>query len=361
MASHRTVGRLALVIVLAGCGIGQGPNASPSAPIVSGAASHAPDAAGSAGESIQAILGSIDFSGAALVARDNEVVYRGAMGFADVETGERNTPETRFKLASVYKQMSAALVLALSRDGLIDLDGSLCQGISDCPASLAEVTYHQVLTHSSGIGELTDEEGMQIQSNEDALRIIGDKERLFAPGATLSYYPYAPTPFSLLTATPEMITDRPLADLERELVYDPAVMEHTGFDGLEERPAGSAVGYTGAGVPSLEGPGNWSTVDDLWAWHRALMAGDPIPPELVALMETPHAPAEVGISWGYGVQVRETMGHREISHRGGTDGFTAYLIRFPDEDVVIALLSNNESTDVDALREQIIEIIFAES
>lgn len=361
MGSLPTVGCWLLLIVLAGCGIGQGPNAGASAPLASGATSTMPAADGSAGAEINALLESAEFSGAALVVREEDVLSRGAMGFADTETGERNTPETRFKLASVYKQMSAALVLAMSRDGLLDLDGSLCQGISDCPSSLAEVTYHQVLTHSSGIGELTDEEGMQIQSNEDALRIIGDKERLFTPGATLSYYPYAPTPFSLLTATPEMITDRPLADLERELVYAPAGMEHTGFDGLEERPADSAVGYTGSGVPSLEGPGNWSTVDDLWAWHRALLAGDPIPHELVALMEAPHAPAEVGISWGYGVQVRETMGHREISHRGGTDGFTAYLIRFPDEDVVIALLSNDESTDVDALREQLIEIVFAES
>jgi CubicO group peptidase (beta-lactamase class C family) len=158
-----------------------------------------------------------------------------------------------------------------------------------------------------------------------------------------------------------MITGRRLADLERELVYDPAGMEHTGFDGLEERPAGSAVGYIEAGVPAPEEPGNWSTVDDLWAWHRALIAGDPIPPELVTLMETPHVPAEDGTSWGYGVQVRETMGHREISHRGGAVGFPAYLVRFPDEDVLIALLSNEDSTDVDSLRETFIEVVFADS
>ena len=102
MASPATVGRLALVIFLAGCGIGQAPQASPSAPLVSGAASQVPPAPGSA-EAIHAILESAEFSGAALVVRDEDVLYRGAMGFADTETGERNTPETRFKLASVYK------------------------------------------------------------------------------------------------------------------------------------------------------------------------------------------------------------------------------------------------------------------
>ncbi len=357
MASPATVGRLALVIVLAGCGIGQAPQASPSTPSVSGAASQMPHATGSVGEAIHVILESTEFSGAALVVRDGDVLYRGALGFADAETGEPNTPETRFKLASVHKQMNAALVLAMARDGLLDLDGSLCQGIPECPASLADVTYHHVLTHTSGIGELTDDEGMQIQSNEDALRVIGDKERLFAPGTGVSY---SSTAYSLFTATPEMITGRSLGDLERELLYDPAGMEQTGFDGLEEPPAGSAVGYTVAGTPSAQGPGNWSTVDDLLAWHRALSAGDPIPPDLVTLMETPHVPDGDGTSWGYGVQVREAMSHREISHRGGTEGFSSYLIRFPDEDVLIALLSNDESTDVDALREQLIPVVFAE-
>lgn len=357
MASPATVGCLALVILLSGCAIGQGPPASPATPVVSGDASQVPSATGSVGSSIQAILETADFSGAALVVRAGDVLYRGALGLADAESGVPNTPETRFKLASVHKQMNAALVLAMVRDGLLDLDGSVCQGIPDCPASLADVTYHHVLTHTSGIGELTDEEGMQIQSNEDALRVIGDKERLFAPGTDVSY---SSTAYSLFTATPEMITDRPLVDLEREWLYDPAHMEQTGFDGLEDPPANSAMGYTVPGTPSAQGPGNWSTVDDLWAWHRALGAGDPIPRDLITLMETPHASAGDGISWGYGVQVRETMGHREVSHRGGTEGFSSYLIRFPDEDILIVLLSNDESADVDALREQLIQVVFTD-
>ena len=316
-----------------------------------------PIVAGDIGQDIETVLELNNFSGAALVARQGQVLYRGGLGLADAETGRPNTPETRFKLASVHKQLSAALILTLARDGLIDLNGSLCQGIPECPDSLADVTYHQVLTHSSGIGELTPEEEMQIHSNADALRIIGDKERLFAPGQGWSY---SSTAYSLFTATPEMILGKPLGELEQERLYEPASMHNTGLDGFEGPPAGSAIGYSADGSPSGDPVGNWSTVDDLWAWHRALLAGDPIPPDLVALMEKPHVQADDGNWYGYGVGVRETYGRREISHRGGTDGFCSYLIRFPDDDLVIVLLSNQESTDVDALREQLIDIVFSE-
>ena len=307
------------------------------------------------GRAIETALKTSDFTGAALVVRQGEVLYRGGLGFADVETGRPNTPETRFKLGSVYKQLSAALVLTLARDGLIDLDGSLCQGIPECPDSLANVTYHQVLTHSSGIGELTPEEEMQIHSNEEALRIIGDKKRLFEPGQGWSY---SSTAYSLFTATPEMIMGKPLGELERERLYEAVGMDSTGLDGFDGPPTGSAIGYSAGGSPAGGTVGNWSTVDDLWAWHRALLAGDPIPAELVALMEKPHVQVDEDLWYGYGVEVRETYDRREISHRGGTEGFSSYFIRFPDEDVVIILLSNRESTDVDALRERLIDIIF---
>ena len=92
MASLPTVGRALLLIALAGCGIGLGPDADPSAPLGSGARPQVTQAVGSAGKQIEAILESIGFSGAALVIRDEDELYRDALGLADTVTGERNTP-----------------------------------------------------------------------------------------------------------------------------------------------------------------------------------------------------------------------------------------------------------------------------
>ena len=347
---------VALWVFLAGCTIGGAAQSLSSAPGGSAPAARTlTPTTPPIGDRIAQVLESRQFSGAALVVRDGAVLFRGGMGVRDALTGERNTAETRFKLASVYKQLSAALILTLARDGIIELGGSICQGIVDCPASLADVTYHHVLTHTSGIGELTDEESAQIGSNEDALRVIGDKERLFAPGEGWSY---STTAYSLFSATPEMLLDAPLVEVERDRVYAPAGMTNTGLDGLNGPPTGAAVGYdVRGGAPSGDPVGNWSTVDDLCGWHDALLEGEPLPPDLVALQEQRHV--EVPDGWyGYGVELRDTQGHREVSHRGGTAGFSSFLIRFPDQDVCIALLSNVESTDLDAIREQLIEVIF---
>jgi CubicO group peptidase (beta-lactamase class C family) len=346
----------ALWIVATGCTMG-GPAQLPSSS-ASGSAAVTPSAlstARSVGDRIAEILESNQFSGAGLIVREGTVLFRGGMGVRDALTGERNTAETRFKLASVYKQLSAALILTLARDGVIELDGSICQGIAECPSSLADVTYHQVLTHTSGIGELTEEESAQIGSNEDALRVIGDKQRQFAPGEGWSY---STTAYSLFSAIPEMLLGTPLVELERDRVYEPAGMPNTGLDGFDGLPAGAAVGYdVRGGAPSGDPVGNWSTVGDLCAWHDALLAGDPLPRDLVALQEQPHVDVPGG-SYGYGVEIRDTDGRREVSHRGGTAGFSSFLIRFPDQDVCIALLSNVESTDVDAIREELIDVVF---
>jgi CubicO group peptidase (beta-lactamase class C family) len=312
-----------------------------------------------AAERISAILRDADFSGAALVVRQGALLYRLAMGLADMEQGIENTPETRFKLASIDKQMLAGLVLTLVRDGLITLDGSLCQGIPDCPASLKDVTYHQVLTHTSGIPEISDEELAPIRSNEDALDVIGGADRLFAPG---DGWGYSSTAYSLLTATTELLTGEGLIDLRRARVFEPAGMTRTGLDGFDGPPTGAAVGYDQPSGMPVGGPvGDWSTVDDLWAWHRSLSAAEPIPSALVEAMETPHAEVEPGLSYGYGVELRDTAGHREVSHRGGTAGFTGYLVRFPDDDSLIALLANVGSIDVDSLREQLIDVVLADT
>ena len=304
---------------------------------------------------VQRILSDADFSGAAIVVKDGAVVYRGAMGMADVAAGIPNTPETRFKLASIHKQMLAGYILTMAQDGLITLDGSLCQGIKACPATLQDVTYQQILTQTSGIPNVPDDQLASIQSNEDALRVIGALPRLFAPGKG---WAYSSTAFSLLTATPEMVTGGGLTDLMDEKVFQPAGMHETGLAGFDGPLPDAAIGYDSPGGNPVGGSvGNWSTLDDLVAWDRALRAGSPITQAMVQRMETPYARVDDTTQYGYAVELRDVLGHREVAHRGGEGGFTGWLVRFPDDDSMIAILSNVESTDVDSLRDKLVEAL----
>src|SRR5262245_52574400 len=61
------------------------------------------------------------FSGAVLVAREGQVVFRGAFGDANREFAVPNAPDTKFRIGSVSKQFTAAAVLLLAQRGSLTL------------------------------------------------------------------------------------------------------------------------------------------------------------------------------------------------------------------------------------------------
>ncbi|MFN0121644.1 MAG: serine hydrolase domain-containing protein, partial [Blastocatellia bacterium] len=65
------------------------------------------------------------FMGSALVAREGKVVFSKGYGMANLEWDIPNTPQTRFRLGSVTKQFTAALIMQLVEQGKIKLDGKL--------------------------------------------------------------------------------------------------------------------------------------------------------------------------------------------------------------------------------------------
>ena len=73
------------------------------------------------------------FSGAVLVAKGDRVLFRQAYGFADREAGSPVELTSRFRLASVSKQFTAAAILRLQDEGVLSVDDPLCRWIRPCP------------------------------------------------------------------------------------------------------------------------------------------------------------------------------------------------------------------------------------
>ncbi len=118
------------------------------------------------------------FSGAALVTRGDRVLLRRAHGLADRENGIPNEPDTRFRIASVTKMFTAVAVLRLVQERKVRLDDPIGKWVSEVSGKpLAHATIHQLLTHTSGAGEIFNSEYQQ--SHLD-LRSHSDYVRLFA-------------------------------------------------------------------------------------------------------------------------------------------------------------------------------------
>jgi len=91
-----------------------------------------------------------DFSGAVLIARGSRVLVNKAYGMANCELAVTNTPQTRFRIASVSKQFTAAAVLLQEQRKLLSTDDPLAKFVPDLPHG-EEITIHHLLTHTSGI------------------------------------------------------------------------------------------------------------------------------------------------------------------------------------------------------------------
>ena len=70
------------------------------------------------------------FMGVVLVAQGDRLLMREAYGPADSETGQLNTPDDRFRLASLSKQFTAAAILRLQDQGRLSIDDPVCRWIS---------------------------------------------------------------------------------------------------------------------------------------------------------------------------------------------------------------------------------------
>ncbi|MCP2307378.1 serine hydrolase domain-containing protein [Kitasatospora paracochleata] len=89
--------------------------------------------------------------------------YETSAGLGDAATGSAPDPEGRFRIGSISKVFTAAVVLQLAGEHRIDLDGTVQQYLPGVlPADLPPVTVGQLLDHTSGLpggGKLNDSDG----------------------------------------------------------------------------------------------------------------------------------------------------------------------------------------------------------
>ena len=93
------------------------------------------------------------FMGSVLVASNGKTIFNNAYGMADLEWSIPNSPTTRFNIASMTKQFTAAAILLLEDCGKLKTSDSVKKYLPDAPASWNKITIYHLLTHTSGISD----------------------------------------------------------------------------------------------------------------------------------------------------------------------------------------------------------------
>ncbi|HEV2801863.1 MAG TPA: serine hydrolase [Pyrinomonadaceae bacterium] len=296
------------------------------------------------------------FNGAALVAENGKVIYKKGLGWANMEWNIPNETDTKFRLGSITKQFTAALMLQLVEQGKVKLDGKLSEYLPEYRKDVGDkVTVHHLLTHTSGIPSYTSQPKFLDEVSRDPYTVVdfvkkytsGDLE--FEPGTK---FRYNNSGYFLLGAIIEKIHGKPYEQVIKEQIFEPLGMKNSGYDHhntiLPKRASGyqkTATGYTNApyldmSIPYAAGS-LYSTVEDLYLWDQALYADKIVSAKNKELMFKPFLD---GYAYGWGVRkvtfdkTKETV--NSVSHSGGINGFNTLLVRYPEQKHLIVLLDN---------------------
>lgn len=278
-----------------------------------------------------------------------------AYGMSDLEHGVPNTVDSIFEAGSVSKQFTAAAVLMLVQDGRLALSDDVRKYLPELPDYGTPITVDELLSHTSGLRDWGNVEDIAGWPRTDRVYTLTDVLNIAARQKALNYKPgtawsYTNTGFNLLAIIVQRVSGKSLADFTRDRIFVPLGMTHTQWrDNFRSIVPGRAIAYDFDGkayeqmMPFENAYGNGgllTTVGDLMVWNRALTDARLGGFVTTALQQPAKLANGHTLNYARGLTVLDFHGVREISHSGATAAYRAWLGRFPDNGLSIAVLCN---------------------
>ncbi|UPK73057.1 beta-lactamase family protein [Nocardioidaceae bacterium SCSIO 66511] len=307
------------------------------------------------------------------VIRDGTLAWSSGRGVA-VRPGERIRPDhdTQFRIGSITKTVTAALVLQLRDEGELDLNDRVGSHVPEGP--FTDATLRDLLAHRAGIpaeprgpwwerspgGSYDD----LVKANTDVSRVLPIAER----------YHYSNTAFGVLARVIEVRRGQPWMQAVESRVLRPLGMSRTTYSAEPPHAQGYSVeALTGALTPephqdtgAMAPAGQlWSTAGDLASFGAALLGEYPdvLSGSALTSMSTPHsADPDERLSGAYGLGLRLFRGGDRllIGHTGSMPGFLAGLFVDPVSRVgAIVLANTGYGLEVESVPRELIETTLA--
>jgi CubicO group peptidase (beta-lactamase class C family) len=314
-----------------------------------------------------ACVGRDQFSGAILLARNGGLLFSRGYGMANLELDVPCAPKTKFRLGSITKQFTAMAILILQERGKLAVTDPIKKYLPSAPKTWDDITIQHLLTHTSGIMNYTDlPDFLKTLRNavtlDELIAKFKDKPLGSKPGEK---FKYSNSGYIVLGQIIEAASGRPYAKFMQEAIFDPLEMHDTGYDNatgiLKNRASGYSrvfglapvnALYIDMSIPHAAGA-LYSTVDDLLKWDRALDSDKLVSRKSLGAMFTPFKDG-YGYGWSIGRKFDQTL----YSHAGGIPGFVTFIERYPDEKLLVVVLSNLEGSRVDRIGNDLAAIAF---
>ncbi len=309
-----------------------------------------------------------------LIAKGDRIVYQGVRGRANIELDVPLKSDDTFRIASITKMFTAAMILKLSEGGQLKLDDLLATYFPDFPDA-HRITLRMLLSHTSGVSDrvVDPQPGFSRRDVDTATLVAEIRKRPldFAPGTRWSY---SNAGFVLLGAVIEKVTGKTWYDAIRAELLQPVGLTHTAFGAAASIVPGRVAGYSTNGdavanasyislSTAAAAGGLLSTAYDLLRWMRALSHGQVISSENFRQMIAvgPELPgAHSGAGYGLGMYIWHVRDKLMVGHTGEINGFCTAVAYLPDIDVTVVILANDDSFDARTVARRLAAIALGE-
>lgn len=338
------------------------------------------------------------YSGSFLFAKDDNLLFKTAIGFSNLNDSIPLENDTKINLASVTKIFTGVAIGQLVQDGKLKFNDPINLYIPEYPEHIgSKVTIHNLLTHTSGI-ELDNYEPYnndlaQATSLEEILNVqlkhienlnSGNYEN-FEP---LNRFDYTNEGIDLLGIIIERVSDISWKEYIQKNIFEKAKMINSGLldpgsyihdlsngytynnenlSGYVEKGR-REVNYSDASMRFVSqtarpaGSG-YSTVEDMYKFSRALQDGTLLNEEILNELTKPQILTlplgGVNRSYGYTFEIAESKGVRSFGHSGGAPGMSTAFVIYPDQNYTMIALSNYDNASLH-VSEHIRELILGQ-
>lgn len=315
-------------------------------------------------DSMRIVLGAKSLSAAIQVSDGS--VWAHADGISTTTTDV--TTDDAYLIGSVAKTMTAACILQLADEGVLNLDDSLHEWLPTMPYIDSTITIRQLLNHTSGLYDVLSHPNHQDSLLADMSRIWTAEELidrfisppLFQPGASWSY---CNTNYFLLGMIIHAASGNQFYTEMRDRFFDPLGLGSVAipaFESLNSPVAHLWLDITGDGVlddahnfymsymslNSTAGAagGYFSTPTDCTKWMRTYMRGDLLSPAVMSEAKTTITTGGNIERYGLGLMHKTNgfLGYEAYGH-GGDLAYHASSWYFPDLDQSITVFTNDNN------------------
>lgn len=311
---------------------------------------------------------------------EGKTIGQSSAGYANRKTKKKFELDTKLRMGSIAKTMTALATMQLVEQDLIDLDASIQTYIPDYPTHpKTQITVRHLLSHTSGIGGYKDGRESNTTVNYptlyDALSLFKNRDLLFEPGTQYSYTTYG---YTVLGVVIEKVSGGSFEEYMQKNIWDKVGMTKTGVEKFRIKKDNQSELYSrnnGKGKAKIAKENNlsnripaggfYTTLGDMLKYGNGVLNHVFVKESTLNLMRQHHSLEKENNAYGFGWFLYASKPNEGaiIGHPGGQTGNTSFLFIVPSKKAVSVILANTSraQSSIDPIANKLLNLLLANS